>query len=59
MQKMAKWLSEYIDNTNCTKGDDTNAFIRTHAVFYATCQSLLYLINTRHSDLVNGNDSNF
>lgn len=57
MQEMASWLLNYIDTTDCTRGDDTNAFIRTHAVFYATCQSLFYLINTRHRDLGSSNKS--
>ena len=51
---MSNWLHAYI-NSSYLKDEDAKSIVRVHAVFYATCQALFYLVNLRHSEFVNSN----
>lgn len=53
LQTMVAWLHQYVDNAHIPKECDSHTVVRIHAVFYAVCQALFYLINARHGDLVN------
>ena len=55
---MAHWLHAYIASSQ-VKDDDLKLMVRVHAVFYATCQAMFYLINLRHGEFVNSNKGEF
>lgn len=55
LSEMASWVHAYIcsqDMMECANSD-----VRVHAVFFAICQGMFYLIAFRHKDMTNGKKS--
>ncbi|XP_034942157.1 RNA polymerase I-specific transcription initiation factor RRN3 [Chelonus insularis] len=50
LQKMGKWIHSYIAAQDSL--ESANSDIRVHAVFYAVCQAVFYIIGFKHRDLV-------
>jgi len=49
LAQMAEWCHLYVAAHEETSGCD----VKSHAVFYAVCQGLFYVVAFRHADLVN------
>lgn len=55
LQQMASWVHSYIAAQDSL--DSMHSEIRVHAVFYAVCQGLFYIVTFRHRELVNSRKS--
>lgn len=55
LQQMASWVHSYIAAQDSL--DSVHSEMRVHAVFYAVCQGLFYVVTFRHRELVNSRKS--
>lgn len=55
LQQMASWIHSYIAAQDSF--ESVNSDLRVHAVFYAVCQALFYVVTFRHRELLNSKKS--
>lgn len=54
---MASWIHSYIAAQDAL--ESVSSEMRVHAVFYAVCQALFYMVTFRHRELVNSKKSKY